>query len=264
MPLPRLANHTIRPDHLDRPALISVRQSTLLQVRANTGSTARQDDLVPRALELGWPRERMRVIDQDQEQSGASAAARDGFQWLVADVGLKHAGAVCCLAASRLARSCGDWYHLLEIWALTDTLVVDEAGVSDPGQDTDRLLLGLKGPMSAAERHWLRPRLWGGKLANAERGPRRFRLPVGLVYDPTSRVVLDPDQEVSEAVRLVFARFAQHGSALAVVTHVAKHHLRFPTRLWGGGHDGALVWGRLTSGRVLSLLHNPVYAGAYV
>jgi DNA invertase Pin-like site-specific DNA recombinase len=264
MPLSRLANHKIRPDHLDRQALIYVRQSTLLQVRANTGSTARQYDLVPRALDLGWPRERVRVIDQDQGQSGASAVARDGFQWLVAEVGLKHAGAVFCLEASRLARSCSDWYHLLEICALTDTLVVDEEGVYDPGQYNDRLLLGFKGTMSEAELHWLRQRLWGGKLAKAELGQLRFRLPVGLVYDPTGGVALDPDQEVAEAVRLVFALFAQHGSALAVVTHFAQHHLRFPTRLWGGGHDGELVWGRLTSGRVLSILHNPFYAGAYV
>jgi DNA invertase Pin-like site-specific DNA recombinase len=222
MPLSRFANHKIRPDHLDRQALIYVRQSTLLQVRANTGSSARQYDLVPRALDLGWPRERIRVIDQDQGQSGASAAARDGFQWLVAEVGLKHAGAVFCLEASRLARSCSDWYHLLEICALTDTLVVDEEGVYDPGQYNDRLLLGFKGTMSEAELHWLRQRLWGGKLAKAERGQLRFRLPVGLVYDPTGHVVLDPDQEVSEAVRLVFALFAQHGSALAVVTHFAS------------------------------------------
>jgi DNA invertase Pin-like site-specific DNA recombinase len=264
MPLSRLANHKIRPDHCDRQALIDVRQSTLLHGRANTGSTARQYDLVPRALELGWPRERIRVIDQDQGQSGASAAARDGFQWLVAEVGLQHAGAVCCLEASRLARSCSDWYHLLEICALTDTLVVDEEGVYDPGQDNDRLLLGFKGTRSEAELHWLRQRLWGGQLAKAEQGQLRFRLPVGLVYDPTGRVVLDPDQEVSEAVRLVFALLAQHGSALAVVTPFAQHHVRFPTRLWGGGHDGELVWGRLTSGRVLSIRHNPFYAGAYV
>jgi DNA invertase Pin-like site-specific DNA recombinase len=264
MPLSRLATHKIRPAHLDRQARIYVRQSTMLPVRANTGSTARQYDLVPRALDLGWPRARMCVIAQDQGQSGASAAARDGFQWLVADVGLKHAGAVFGLEASRRARSGSDWYRLRELCALTDTRVVDEEGVDDPGQDNDRLLLGFQGTMRDAERHWRRQRLWGGKLAKAERGQRRFRLPVGLVYDPTSRVVLDPDQAVSEAVRLVVALFAQHGSALAVVTHVATPHLRFPTRLWGGGHDGALVWGRLTSGRVRSILPNPVDAGAYV
>jgi DNA invertase Pin-like site-specific DNA recombinase len=260
----RLTPMKIRPDHLDRQALIYSRQSTLLQGREHPGSTTRQYELVPRARDLGWPKERIRVIDQDQGQSGASAVTRDGFQWLVAEVGLKHAGALCCLEASRLARSCSDWYHLLEICALTDTLVIDDEGIYDPGQYNDRLLLGFKGTMSEAELPWLRQRLLGGKLAKAERGQLRFRLPVGLVYDPTGRVVLDPDQEVAEAVRLVLALFEQHGSALAVVTHFAQHHLRFPTRLWGGGHDGELGWGRLTSGRVLSILHNPFYAGAYV
>src|SRR5215472_11400343 len=230
MSLSRFANHKIRPDHLDRQALIYVRQSTLLQVRANTGSTARQYDLVPRALDLGWPREQIRVIDQDQGQSGASAAARDGFQWLVAEVGLKHAGAVFCLEASRLARSCSDWYHLLEICALTDTLVVDEEGIYDPGQYNDRLLLGFMGTMSEAELHWLRQRLLGGKLAKAHQGQLRMRLPVGLVYDPTGQVVLDPDEEVQNAVRLVFTVFDQSQSALAVVMHFKQHRLRFPTR----------------------------------
>jgi DNA invertase Pin-like site-specific DNA recombinase len=264
MSLSRPNNLKIRPDHLARQAIIYIRQSTLMQVRENTGSTARQYDLVPRALELGWAREHIRVIDQDQGQSGASSVARDGFQWLVAEVGLKQAGAVFCLEASRLARSCSDWYRLLEICALTDTLVIDEEGIYDPGQYNDRLLLGFKGTMSEAELHWLRQRLLGGKLAKAEVGQLRFRLPVGLVYDSANRVVIDPDQEVSAAVRLVFELFAEHGSALAVVTHFAKHQLRFPTRLWGGGHDGELIWGRLASGRVLSILHNPLYAGAYV
>ena len=264
MPLSRLTPMKIRPAHLDRQARIYVRQSTLLQVREHTGSTTRQYDLVPRALDLGWPRERLRVLDQDQGPSGASAATRDGFQWLVAAVGLKHAGAVFCLEASRLARSWSDWYRLLEICALTDTRVIDAEGIYDPGQYNARLLLGFKGTRSEAELHWLRQRLLGGKRAKAAQGQRRFRLPVGLVYDPTSRVVLAPDQEVAEAVRLVFALFEQHGSALAVVTHCAQHHLRFPPRLWGGGHDGELVWGRLTSGRVLSMLPNPFYAGAYV
>jgi DNA invertase Pin-like site-specific DNA recombinase len=264
MPLSHLTNLKIRPDHLDRQAIIYVRQSTLMQVRENTGSTARQYDLVPRALELGWPKESVRVIDQDQGQSGASAATRDGFQLLVAEVGLKHAGAVFCLEASRLARSCSDWYRLLEICALTDTLVVDEEGVYDPGQYNDRLLLGFMGTMSEAELHWLRQRLLGGKLAKAEQGALRFRLPVGLSHDPVGRVVLDPDAEVQAAVRLVFELFEQRGSGLAVVTHFNQHRLRFPTRLWGGGRDGELVWGPLRCARVWSILHNPLYAGAYV
>src|SRR5947209_10435400 len=254
----------IQPEHLDRAALIYVRQSSLIQVRDNTASTMRQYDLVQRALSLGWPRERIQVIDQDQGHSGSSTIGRDGFQSLVAEVGLKHCGAVLSLEVSRLARSCSDWYHLLEICALTNTLVIDEEGIYDPGHYNDRLLLGFKGTMSEAELHWLRQRLLGGKLAKAQQGQLRMRLPVGLVYDPTGQVVLDPDDEVREAVRLVFDLFTQHGSALAVVTHFITHRLRFPTRLWGGSREGELVWHRLSHARVLAMLHNPRYAGTYV
>jgi len=260
----RLTSAKIRPDHLDRQALIYIRQSTMMQVRENTGSTTRQYNLAQLARDLGWTKDRISVIDQDQGQSGASAAGRDGFQFLVAEVGLKHAGAVFCLEASRLARSCSDWYRLLEICALTETLVIDEEGIYDPGQYNDRLLLGFRGTMSEAELHWIRQRMLGSKLAKAEKGQLRFRLPVGLVYDPGGKVVIDPDEEVKAAVRLVFDLFSQHGSALAVVTHFARHQLRFPTRLWGGARDGELVWDTLGHGRVLHILHNPFYAGAYV
>src|SRR5436309_11068587 len=224
----------IRPDHLSRQAVIYVRQSTLLQVRENIGSTTRQYDLVKRAHDLGWEQAGIRVIDQDQGQSGASSIGRDGFQLLVAEVGLGHVGAVLSLEVSRLARSCSDWYRLLEICALTDTLVIDEEGVYDPGSYNDRLLLGFKGTMSEAELHWLYQRLQGGKITKAEQGSLRFRLPIGLVYDPVSKIVLDPDEAVQEAIRLVFTLFEQHNSALAVVSHFAKHELRFPTRHWGG------------------------------
>jgi DNA invertase Pin-like site-specific DNA recombinase len=142
MPIQR-TSPKIRPDHLDRPAFVYVRQSTLFQVRENTASTARQYDLAQRARELGWSEASVTVIDQDQGHSGASAADRDGFQLLIAQVGLGQAGAVLSLEASRLARSCSDWYRLLEICALTDTLVIDEDGVYDPSQYTDRLLLGI-------------------------------------------------------------------------------------------------------------------------
>ena len=254
----------IRPDHLDRLAVIYVRQSTLFQVRENIGSTLRQYDLVKRAQDLGWTTPSIHVVDQDQAHSGSSAVGRDGFQWLVAEVGLGHIGAVLSLEVSRLARSCSDWYRLLEICALTDTLVIDEDGIYDPGLHNDRLLLGFKGSMSEAELHWLKSRLLGGKVAKAERGTLRFRLPIGLVYDPVGRIVLDPDAAVQEAVRLVFSLFEQFGSALAVVMYFAQQHLRFPTRWWGGKQADELVWGRLTHGRVLNILHSPLYAGAYV
>jgi DNA invertase Pin-like site-specific DNA recombinase len=240
MALPR-RSPKIRPDHLERPALVYVRQSTLFQVREHTASTARQYDLVQRAQDLGWSKAAITVIDRDQGRSGSSAAGRDGFQFLIAQVGLGQAGAVLSLEASRLARSCSDWYRLLEICALTDTLAIDEDGVYDPSQYADRLLLGILGTMSEAELHWPRHRLLGGKLARAEQGELRMRPPVGLVFDAARRLALDPDEEVQQAVRLLF-----------------------PDRLWGKTHDGELLWKPLRHGRVLDVLHNPRYAGVYV
>lgn len=260
----KLTLQKIQSSHLERQAAIYIRQSTLMQVRNNTGSTTRQYDLARKALNLGWDQTGIRIIDQDQAQSGASSKGRNGFQMLVTEVSLQHVGAVFCLEASRLARSNSDWYRLLEICALTDTLVIDEDGVYDPSQYNDRLLLGFKGTMSEAELHWLHQRLLGGKLAKAQQGQLRFRLPTGLVYDPSQHVVLDPDEEVQAAVRLIFSLFDQYHSAMKVVTHFAQHQLRFPTRHWGGVRAGELSWAPLHHGRVLSILHNPAYAGAYV
>lgn len=254
----------IRLDHLERQAFVYVRQSTLAQVLHNTASTARQYELEQRALELGWPRTRITVIDQDQAQSGTSSVGRDGFQFMVAQVGLGRVGAVFCLEASRLARAGSDWHRLIEICALADTLVIDADGIYDPGQFNDRLVLGIKGTMSEAELHWLRQRLLGGKLEKARQGQLRVRLPTGLVYDPVGHVVFDPDEAVQQAVRLVFALFDESKSALAVVKHFADHKLLFPTRHWGGIQDGQLTWQPLRHSRVLAILHNPAYAGAYV
>jgi DNA invertase Pin-like site-specific DNA recombinase len=254
----------LRNEHLTRPALVYVRQSTLMQVRDNTASTTRQYQLAKRAQDLGWPQHLVVVIDQDQGRSGASRSGRDGFEHLIAEVGLGRAGAVLCLEASRLARSSSDWYRLIEICALTDTLVIDEDGVYDPGQYNDRLLLGFRGTMSEAELHWLHCRLVGGKLEKAQQGTLRFRLPVGFVYDTLGQIVLDPDEEIQHAVRQVFEVFARSKSALAVVQHFADHGLQIPTRLWQRQRQGEVVWRRLRHGRVLSILHNPFYAGAYV
>jgi DNA invertase Pin-like site-specific DNA recombinase len=189
---------------------------------------------------------------------------RTGFEYLIAEVGLGRAGAVVSLEASRLARSSSDWYRLIEICALTDTLVIDEDGIYDPGQYNDRLLLGFRGTMSEAELHWRHCRLVGGKLEKAQHGALRFRLPVGLSYDPTGQVVLEPDEEIQHAVRLVFELFEHHRSALAVVKHFAEHSLRIPDRLWSRRRKGEVVWTPLRHARVLSILHNPFYAGAYV
>jgi DNA invertase Pin-like site-specific DNA recombinase len=260
-----LRSHSkVRADHFTRPALIYIRQSTLMQVRENTASTARQYQLARRVHELGWPEHLISVIDQDQGQSGASAVGRTGFEYLIAEVGLGRAGAVVSLEASRLARSSSDWYRLIEICALTDTLVIDEDGIYDPGQYNDRLLLGFRGTMSEAELHWLHCRLVGGKLEKAQHGALRFRLPVGLSYDPTGQVVLEPDEEIQHAVRLVFDLFERHCSALAVVKHFADQGLQIPDRLWTRRRKGEVVWTPLRHARVLSMLHDPFYAGAYV
>ncbi len=259
-----IATPKVQADHLDRQALIYVRQSSLAQVLENTGSQARQYDLRQRAFELGWPQERIVVIDQDQGCSAASAVDRHGFERLIAEVGLGHAGAVFSLEASRLARSCSDWYRLLEICALTHTLVVDEEGIYDPIQYNDRLLLGFKGTMSEAELHWLRSRLLGGRLEKARQGTLWLPLPTGLVYDPTGKVRFDPDEEVQQAVRLIFHLFETLGTAGAVARHFNHHRLLFPTRLWTEGQPGELIWKPLRTGRVLAILHNPTYAGAYV
>ncbi|MCJ7555997.1 MAG: recombinase family protein [Gammaproteobacteria bacterium] len=254
----------IQAEHLERQALIYVRQSTLTQVRENVGSKARQYDLVRRAHDLGWAKEQIVVVDQDQGRSGASAEGRDGFQQLVADVGMGHAGAVFSLEASRLARSCVDWYRLLEICALTQTLVVDEESIYDPSHYNDRLLLGFKGTMSEAELHWLHSRLSGGKLKKAESGQLRLDLPTGLAYDNAGKIVFDPDEAVQQALQMLFKIFETSGSARAVVRHFRDHELRFPNRELRGPHKGELSWLRLTPGRVSSVLHNPLYAGAYV
>ena len=250
--------------HLARTAYLYVRQSTLRQVVHNTESTARQYALRQRAIALGWPAEQIVTIDCDQGQSGSSAADREGFQRLVAEVGIGRAGIVLGLEVSRLARNNADWHRLLELCSLSGTLILDEDGLYDPGDFNDRLLLGLKGTMSEAELHFIRARLRGGQLSKARRGELKLPLPVGLVYDPADQVVLDPDLGVQQAVRLLFDTFAATGSARAVVQAFATGQLQFPLRVRTGAHKGELAWTPLKHWRVLSVLHNPRYAGAFV
>jgi DNA invertase Pin-like site-specific DNA recombinase len=249
--------------HLARNAYLYVRQSTLKQVLHNTESTARQYALRQRAAALGWAAEQIITIDTDQGQSGASAADRAGFQHLVAEVGLGRAGIVLGLEVSRLARNNADWHRLLEICALTSTLICDEDGLYNPGEFNDRLLLGLKGTMSEAELHFLRARLRGGQLSAARRGQLRMGLPVGLVYDGAGRVVLDPDTGVQHAIGHLFAVFSHTGSARAVVAAFRDENLLFPVRIHTAAHKGELAWMPLTHWRVLRTLHNPRYAGAF-
>jgi DNA invertase Pin-like site-specific DNA recombinase len=258
-------NHQkVRPGHLQRKAYLYIRQSTLHQVFHNTESTKRQYDLRRRAIALGWADDSVIVIDSDQGQSGASAKDREGFQQLVADVGMGKAGIVLGLEVSRLARNSSDWHRLLEICALTDTLILDEDGLYDPAHFNDRLLLGMKGTMSEAELHMLRARLRGGILSKARRGELRVPLPIGLSYDPLEKVVLTPDSQVQEALYMFFRTYKRTGSASAIVRHFRKNGLQFPRLLRGRINKGKTVWGPLTHTRALHVLHNPRYAGAFV
>jgi DNA invertase Pin-like site-specific DNA recombinase len=247
--------------HLQRAAYLYIRQSTLRQVLENTESTQRQYALRQRALTLGWPEERIIVIDHDQGQSGASVVDREGFQRLVAEVGLGKAGIVMGLEVSRLARNCADWHRLLEICALTGTIILDEDGIYDPGHFNDRLLLGLKGTMSEAELHVLKARLLGGILSKAQRGELKVPLPVGLVYDEENRVVLDPDQQVQKSLRHLFATFVRTGSAWSTVQAFRREGVKFPRR--GQAGAGEILWCQLTHAVVLATLHNPRYAGTF-
>jgi DNA invertase Pin-like site-specific DNA recombinase/G:T/U-mismatch repair DNA glycosylase len=257
------AHQKVTPRHLRRHAYLYVRQSTLRQVFENTESTARQYALRQRAVALGWAQDQVIVIDSDQGQSGASAVGRDGFQRLVADVGLGRAGLVMGLEVSRLARNSTDWHRLLEICALTDTLILDEDGLYDPAHFNDRLLLGLKGTMSEAELHVLRARLRGGILNKARRGELWSPLPSGLVYGADGRVHLDPDQQVQGTLRLFFETFRRTGSATATLKTFRHQHLKFPRRARAGPHQGEVLWDDLEYSRALQVLHNPRYAGAF-
>ncbi len=257
------AHLKVTASHLGRLAYLYVRQSTLRQVLENTESTKRQYALRGRAIALGWPSDRVVVIDSDLGLSGADSD-REGFQRLVAAVGMGEVGVVLGLEVSRLARSSSDWHRLLEICALSDTLILDEDGIYNPAQFNDRLLLGLKGTMSEAELHVLRARLIGGQLAKASRGELEMRLPVGLVNDAAGHVVLDPDLGVQGAVRTFFETFARTGSATATVRSFREQGLLFPRRLPAGAHKGDVAWGPLHHSRTLRVLKNPRYTGAFV
>lgn len=257
-------HHKVKTTHLKRQAYLYIRQSTLRQVFDHSESTKRQYALRQRAVALGWPEERIIVIDSDLGQSGASAADREGFKRLVTEVSLGRAGIVLGLEVSRLARNSTDWHRLLEICALTDTLILDEDGIYDPAHFNDRLLLGLKGTMSEAELHVLRARLQGGILNKARRGELVMRPAVGLSYDCEGRLVLDPDRQVQAALRLLFDTFRRIGSATATVKEFKRQGLLFPRRIHTGPHKGDLVWAALGHSQVLRILHNPRYAGAFV
>jgi len=254
---------SVGPDHLRRAAYVYIRQSSMSQVENNTESTRRQYALVDKALSLGWPRAAVSVVDDDLGLSGARTAGRSGFAHMATEVAMGRVGIVLCLEVSRLARNNADWYRLLDICAFTRTLIADTDGLYHPGDFNDRLVLGLKGTMSEAELHILRARLDGGIRHKAARGELRRGLPTGFVWgDADGEILFHPDEAVVNAIRTVFERFAETGSARRVWLWFRSNGLLFPlqdTRTMGRN----VRWVVPTYHAIHGVLSHPCYAGAY-
>ncbi|HEV8626756.1 MAG TPA: recombinase family protein [Acidimicrobiia bacterium] len=251
----------ITPGHLRRDAYVYVRQSTPTQVRKHTESLERQYELAERAVGFGWQPHQVVVIDDDLGRSGAESSARTGFRRLVADVGLGQVGLILGIEVSRLARRNADWYHLLDLCALTDTLIADADGLYHPGDYNDRLVLGLKGTMSEAELHLIRSRLTAGLRHKAAKGELRHGLPVGFDYDEVGNVVMTPDEAVVEAIATVFRRFEELGSGRQVLLSLREDGLLLPRR---PDRRNRITWAPATYPAVHDFLTNPAYAGAFV
>jgi DNA invertase Pin-like site-specific DNA recombinase len=255
-----------RPTNAQRAKLayVYVRQSSPGQVRQHQESTQLQYRLVERAIVLGWPKERVHVIDDDLGKSGTSSDQRFGFQRLIAEVGLGKAGLVLSLDASRLARNNRDWHQLLELCSVFSVLIADGERLYDPSVYHDRLLLGLSGIMSEAELHQIRLRLHQGERQKAARGELRMPLPAGLTHGRDGGIIFNPDEEVQERVRLVFIKFRELRSATAVMRYLQRANLVLPMRPLSGPAPHEIVWQPADSARVINILKNPAYAGAYV
>jgi DNA invertase Pin-like site-specific DNA recombinase len=251
----------ITSSHLARAACVYLRQSTAAQVERNRESTARQYKLVDRAVQLGWCRDQVRVIDEDLGVSGAGTTRREGFEVMASEVALGRVGLILAIEVSRVARNNAEWYRLLDFCGVSDTLIGDEDGLYHPGLYNDRLLLGLKGTMSEAELHVIRARLLGGIRNKAQRGELRRGLPIGFVWgEADGEVRFDPDEAVTHVVRTVFGKFAETGSARQVWVWFRGQKLQFPSR----PHMHAPVrWIPPTYHALHSVLTSPVYAGAY-
>ncbi len=257
-------NGKIQSHHLDRHAIVYVRQSTMQQVERHQESTRLQYGLASKATHLGWPSQRVKIVDEDQGRSASSAVGRPGFQQLVAEVGLDHVGIVLGIEMSRLARSNRDWHQLLEICALFGTLIGDLDGVYDPSDYNDRLLLGLKGTMSEAELHILKRRMLEGKRAKARRGELGMQVPMGYFRRPSGEVIKDPDEQAQATIEIVFDLFKRYGTLNAVLRHIVQNSVQMPRRDRFGPSKGELNWVRPNRPTLSNLLRNPIYAGAYV
>jgi len=257
------STHKITLHHLKRRAVLYIRQSTVQQVLEHAESTRRQYALKDRLLSLGWPPERIDVIDSDLGMSGADASKREGFKRLLADVGSGEIGAVASIECSRLSRKTQDWGYLLEICAITNTLLIDADGVYDPNEFNDAILLGLKGAISAAELHYLKSRMRGGALSMAARGDYRIPLPVGYIYDESGSVKKDPNLEVQNAIRMLFDGFRTYGTVRSVVRHFIQNGYMFPKNPGNGFYSNEITWAKLGASRAYQVLKNHVYAGTY-
>lgn len=249
--------------HLTRQAVVYVRQSTPQQVLEHRESTARQYDLVHHAVALGWPADRVVVIDEDQGRSGGNTEGRLGFQRLLAEVSLDHVGIILGIEMSRLARSNKDWHQLLEVCAIFRTLLGDADGLYDPTDYNDRLLLGLKGTMSEAELHILKSRMDQGRWNKARRGELLNHPPIGYVRHPGGDYVLDPDEQAQSVVRLIFDEFERQGSLHGLLRYLVHHDIRLGVRPHFGEQRGELQWRRPNRATLQNMLRNPIYAGAY-
>ncbi|MDX6382096.1 MAG: hypothetical protein QOI57_3120 [Rubrobacteraceae bacterium] len=252
------------PTSSERLAVVYVRQSTPQQVLDHRESTRLQYGLVTRAQQMGWPKERVLLIDDDLGKSGASSEGRLGFQRLVSEVSLDHVGMILGVEMSRLARSSKDWHQLLEICALFGTLISDLDGIYDPGQHNDRLLLGLKGTMSEGELHLMKQRMQQGRLNKARRGELSVPVPTGYLRHASGEVTLDPDEQVRHVVGLVFRKFEELGTLNAVLEYLVKYAIRLGFRVREGLGKGQLEWRRPNRAALQNLLKHPIYAGAYV
>ena len=259
-----LSSGKIHAYHYDRLAIVYVRQSTLQQVEKHNESTKLQYNLVQRAYDLGWSADRVLIIDDDLGQSGSTAEGRPGFQRLVAEVGLDHVGIILGIEMSRLARSCKDWYQLLEVCAIFKTLIADTDGVYDPVSYNDRLLLGLKGTMSEAELHIIKQRMLQGKKAKARRGELGMQVAMGYIRRLSGEVIKDPDEQAQGIIQMVFELFDKFSTINAVLKYLVKNNIQMPYRERSGLQKGELTWSRPNRVTLSNLLHNPIYAGAYV
>jgi DNA invertase Pin-like site-specific DNA recombinase len=253
----------LRPWHFDRGAIVYVRQSTPQQVTDHQESTARQYALADRAVELGWARDRVLVIDDDLGKSGQSVEDRPGFQRLLAEVALDRVGLILGLETSRLARSCKDWHHLLELCARFRTLLADADALYDPTDHNDRLLLGLHGMMGEAELHVIKERMYQGKLNKARRGELFGQAPIGYVRLTSGEWAVDPDEQVQATVTLMFDQFDRRGTLHGLLSYLVQHGVRVPVRPGSGPGRGQLEWRRPNRTTLGNLLHHPAYAGAY-